>query len=445
MEKEKQKNSGLLRGAATIALGGFIAKAIGAVYRIPLTNFIGGEGIGLYQLVYPFYCLLLTVSATGIPSSIATLTAKTLAGGGSARPLFKTCIRLFLWIGAVSTLLMMVLAPLLARAQGEPQLWSGYLALAPSVLLVSAISVFRGYFQGHNRMFPTALSEVLEQVVKVGIGLVVAYLFRGNLYRSVTVLLAAVTASEAAALIYLWICFHRTPAPNKTTQKSEKTACKTVLRLSIPVTLSACLIPLFGLIDSVLIVRLLRPYAQNAVAQYGLFSGGAVTVINLPVSVCYGIAAASVPALSAAVRKGASGRKKLLFSLLLTLGVSSLAAVGLYLFAEPAVRVLYRSLTAEELATLSGLVKRFSFSAVTLSCAQTLSACLTALERPSRAALSMAISMLIKTVMNCLLLSNPRVGIYGAAMAANVGYALAFLLNLVFAWRATGKSGRNGR
>ena len=218
-----------------------------------------------------------------------------------------------------------------------------------------------------------------------------------------------------------------------------------MLRLSIPVTLSACLIPLFGLIDSVLIVRLLRPYAQNAVAQYGLFAGGAVTVINLPVSVCYGIAAASVPAISAAVRKGASGRKKLLFSLLLTLGVSSLAAVGLYLFAEPAVRVLYRSLTAEELATLTRLVKRLALSAVTLSCAQTLSACLTALERPSRAALSMAISMSVKTAMNCLLISSPEVGIYGAATAANVGYALAFLLNLAFAWRVTGKSGRNSR
>ena len=115
-EAEKGK---LIKGAATIAMGGLVAKLIGAVYRIPLTNLIGGEGIGLYQLVYPFYCLLLTVSATGIPSSIAALTARKLAAEEEICPLFKTCMRLFLVIGGVSTAIMVALAPFLAKAQGE--------------------------------------------------------------------------------------------------------------------------------------------------------------------------------------------------------------------------------------------------------------------------------------------------------------------------------------
>ena len=80
---EKNGKTGFLKGAAWIALGGFIAKLIGAVYRIPLTNLIGGHGLGLYQLVYPVYCLLLTVSATGIPSSISKLTAEKIGKGVS--------------------------------------------------------------------------------------------------------------------------------------------------------------------------------------------------------------------------------------------------------------------------------------------------------------------------------------------------------------------------
>ena len=88
-----------------IAVGGFVAKLIGALYRIPLTNLIGGYGVGLYQLVYPFYCLLLTVSATGIPSSVASLTAKTRAEGSSTKPLFKTALWLFCLIGGVGTLI----------------------------------------------------------------------------------------------------------------------------------------------------------------------------------------------------------------------------------------------------------------------------------------------------------------------------------------------------
>ena len=79
LKSRKNKGNGLIKGAAWIAAGGFIAKIIGAIYRIPLTNLIGGYGLGLYQLVYPVYCLLLTVSATGIPSSIAKLTAERIA------------------------------------------------------------------------------------------------------------------------------------------------------------------------------------------------------------------------------------------------------------------------------------------------------------------------------------------------------------------------------
>lgn len=430
---ERTKNQSILKGAATIAAGGLIAKLIGAFYRIPLTNLIGGEGIGLYQLVYPLYCLLLTVSATGIPSSIATLTARRLEKGESARPLFSVCMRLFLSIGGVSTLLMALLAPVLSAAQGERGLVSGYLALAPSVLLVSAISVFRGYFQGRGDMLPTAASEVLEQAVKVGAGLLAAFALRGNLFAAVTGLLFAVTLSEGAALLFLFFRFRRVPAPSKLQNIGEKLSVKSVLRLSIPVTFSACLIPLSGMVDSILLVRLLRRHTQNAVSLYGLFSGGAVTMINLPVSVCYGIAAATVPALSAAVARGEGVRKKLTDALALTLILGALAATSLTLFASPAVHILYGALDGTQAATLIGLVKTHAISALFLSATQTLSACLTALGKPVLAAVSMGVAMTVKTLVSVFLVANPSISVRGAAIAANFGYAISFLLDLFFA------------
>ena len=441
MEKTKKREiwerRKLLTGAATIAIGGLVAKVIGALYRIPLTNLIGSEGIGLYQLVYPFYCLLLTVSATGIPSAIATLTARKCAARETPLPLYKTCMRLFLWIGGVSTLLMCLLAPWLSSLQGESRLTGGYFALAPSVVMVSAISVFRGYFQGRNEMLPTALSEIIEQVVKVSVGLALAYYFRADVIRAVTALLGAVTVSEAVALLFLYLRFRRAPAHDKSLKTGEKTGVKEVLKLSVPLTLSSGLIPLFSLIDSVVIVRLLGAYSSNAVALYGLFAGGATTVINLPVSVCYGIAAASVPALSSAVKKGENGRKKLLYSLGVTAGISALSALGLYAFARPAVRILFASLSVEEVELLVGLIKAFSISAITLSCTQTLSACLTALGKPMHSVVSMLVAMLIKTAVGVWLLQIPAVGIYGAVAAASVGYATSFLFDLFFALHAT--------
>ncbi len=437
----KKGKSGFLKGAAWIAAGGFIAKIIGALYRIPLTNLIGGYGLGLYQMVYPVYCMLLTVSATGIPSSIAKLTAERVGKGETGLPVFKTAMRLFLLIGVVGTVLMCLLAPFLSAAQGSREVLGGYFTLAPSVLLVSAISVFRGYFQGRNRMMPTALSEITEQAVKVGFGLLFAYLFRANVQRAVVFLLLAVSLSELMALFLMLFLFHRDPSATLSNQTEEKISAKSVLRLSIPVTFSSIILPLSGLLDSVLVPRFLGAYSANAVTLFGLFSGGAVTVINLPVSICYGIAAASVPAVAtAAVRKsGGTGRdhapstrKRIWYSLFVTVAVALPSAVGLFLFAEPAAKIIFRSLSGEELRMLIDLIRAFSVSALTLSCVQTLSACLTAQGKPQYSALSMLIGVTVKTGLYVWWMQSPKISVFGLAYATNVCYLVAFLLNLVY-------------
>lgn len=423
----KGENS-FIKGAAWIAAGGFVAKVIGALYRIPLTNLIGGKGLGLYQLVYPVYCLLLTVSATGIPSSIAKLTAERIARGENDRAVLKTAMKLFVLIGLTGSLVMALVAPWLAKMQGSEGVLSGYYALAPSVLLVSAISVFRGWFQGRNHMFPTALSEVTEQLVKVGVGLPLAYFFRNDVEKAVVYLLLAVSVSELVTLVMMAVLYRREKR-GEMGNEGGRVEMKSVLRLSIPVTLGSILLPLSGLLDSVLAPRLLSAYASDAVTLFGLFSGGAVTVVNLPVSVCYGIAAASVPRV-AMVTEGR--RRRVLSSLGLTLLVGGGSALGLYLFAEPAAKIIFRSLEGEELETLIGLIKAFSVSAMTLSAVQTLSACLTAQGKPQYAAISMALAMLVKTVLYVFWLRDPTISVFGLAYATNIAYAVAFFLNLLY-------------
>ena len=121
-KKKDEKLSGkgaFIKGAITIAFGGFTAKMIGALYRIPLTNLIGGRGIGLYQLVYPVYCLLLTVSATGIPSSLAKLTADRIGKNQSSIPVFRSAMKLFVLLGVIGTAVMALSAPALSKVQGS--------------------------------------------------------------------------------------------------------------------------------------------------------------------------------------------------------------------------------------------------------------------------------------------------------------------------------------
>lgn len=451
VKKEKYSKFSLLKGAAWIAAGGFVAKLIGALYRIPLTNLIGGHGMGLYQLVYPVYCLLLTVSATGIPSSIAKLTAERVSKGENAEPLFKTSMWLFLIIGGVGSVLMAVFAPFLSKAQGSEEVLWGYYTLAPSVFLVSAISVFRGWFQGNNKMHPTAFSEITEQAVKVALGLYFANRYKENVGKAVVFLLLSVTLSELAALFLMWWLYkrekrrkkrkiHQNPAPMEEENERGKVAvskasAKTILKLSIPVTFSSILLPLSGLLDSVLAPRLLSAYTADAVTLFGLFAGGAVTIINLPVSVCYGVAAASVPAVASSKQP----RKKLFFSLAITVAVALPSALGLYLFASPAAKIIFRSLSGEELETLIRLVKIFSISALTLSCVQTLSACLTAQGKPQYAAFSMLLAVVVKTATYVFLLQKPEVSIFGMAHATNICYLVAFFLDLLYNLRVSKK------
>ena len=190
----------LAKGAAVLSLGSFAAKVLGALYRIPLTNFLGGEGMGVYQMVYPLYCLLLTVSATGIPAGLARIVSRRAADGKEVRGVLFSALSLFCAVGAAGSLVMFLAAPLFAAAQGEPAAASAYRALAPSVFFVSAISCVRGWFQGRSNFLPTALSEVLEQLVKVGLGLALPALCPA---RAVQMALLAVTASEFAACAWL--------------------------------------------------------------------------------------------------------------------------------------------------------------------------------------------------------------------------------------------------
>ncbi len=434
MEKEKRITSkgSFVKGAAWIAVGGFLAKLIGAFYRIPLTNAIGGHGMGLYQMVYPVYCLLLTVSATGIPSSIAKLTAERAGRGESDISLLKASLKLFLIVGAFGTLLMCALAPFLSRAQGVEEALGGYYALAPSVFLTSGISVFRGWFQGRNKMHPTAISEVAEQLVKVGFGLFFACRFRENVALAVVFLLLSVSISELATL-FLMLLFYRGEKEKSKGKEGGRVALKEILRLSIPVTFNAILLPVSSLLDSVLAPRLLGKYAADGVALYGLFAGGAVTVVNLPVSICYGIAAASIPAVATAAASGKrSPRGRIFFALFLTLLASVPAGAGLYFFARPIVTTIFRSLTGAELATLVGLVKTLAISAVTLSLVQTLSACLTAQGKPQYAALSMLFAVIVKTAGYLFWLKRSEISVYGLAYATNLCYLVAFLLDFLY-------------
>ena len=432
------KRASFLKSVAVITFGGLAAKGIGALYRIPLMSLLGGYGMGLYQRAYPLFCLLLTFSSAGIPSAFARVIAKETASGAEDGATVKTALKLFSLLGLAGSVLMCLFAPYMAELQGDGKLLPCYLALAPSVFLVAVIAVLRGYFQGKNNMVPTAASEVVEQAIKAAAGVLFALRYRETPEQADAFTLLTVTISEAVAVCYLLLCYRG--EGKRRFLRARTPSGAELFFAAFPVMAAAALLPLSQTVDSVLVVRLLARHTSRAVALYGLFTGGAIALMSLPATVCYGVAAASVPAVSASFARGdeEGGRRRAVYALALTLLFALPCAAGLFFFARPLSSLLFPSLREEDCATLVRLIRLTAISAATLAGINTLAACLTGMGRAKYAAFSMLAAVLVKFAVQIALVPDPAFSIAGAAIAANICYLIAFSLDLVY----TVKKGR---
>jgi len=198
----------VLKGATILAVCALAAKLIGVLYRIPLTNIVGSQGIGLYQMIFPLYVVLLTISSGGLPVAISKVVADRIARGdeAGARKVLRVSLVSLVSIGAVLGTALFFLSGLIARLQGNELARLGYMAIAPAIVFVAILACFRGYYQGRQNMLPSALSQIIEQVIKLGTGLALAVLLlpRGIEW-AVFGALIGVSLSEAMASLVLWL------------------------------------------------------------------------------------------------------------------------------------------------------------------------------------------------------------------------------------------------
>ena len=428
-----------------MGLGAFISKLLGAVYRVPLTNTLGGVGLGLYQMVFPVYCLLLDFSGAGVPNALSKLiaTGREEEREVRAKNYLKNSIKLLLILGLIGSFLMAILSFPLSRLQGNEQAKLAYVALAPAVLTVCLISCFRGYFQGLMDMKPTALSQVVEQIVKLCLGLVLVKIFSKDIEKAVAGATFAISVSETVALIYLILIYKKRKKAsfNPTFERASNFSyyVKNIIKTTFPLTIIGVAIPLSQVIDSFLTVNLISVYDANATALYGLFSGAVMTVINLPVSICYGISAVAIPAVSSAkTEKEKAGKIKR--SLLLTLVASLPCAIFCFFFAPFIINLLFRSLSAQEKITAINLLRLTSPCVVLLSLVQTTNGILVGKGKTYFPVISLGLGVAIKTVLTLILLKNPRVNVYGSSIALIACYFSACLVNLTLIIKTRAKN-----
>ena len=418
-----RKKDKLFSGAFTLAVGGFITKIIGAIYRIPLTNVLGSEGIGIYQMVFPVYCLLLTVSSTGVPNGIAKL----IAEGNNPEVTLKSALKLFVPIGIIGSLIMMVFSKKIAVLQGNILATSSYIYIAPSVLAVSVISCFRGYYQGFSNMTPTAVSQVLEQAVKLVFGLSLSYIFRSNTALASSMAALSVTLSEVVAVFYLSFLKRRNGGFSflKSNQKNVSRIIKNV----VPITFSTIIMPLVRTVESFIIFNILNGYLTNATSLYGLYSGAVESLVGVPVSILYSIAVTSVPLISSEKENKYKKTKK---PLILTLIGSIVFATFFYFLSKPAVIILYRRLSASDLTIAIKMAKLASLSVLTLPLMQTFNACLIACGHILVPSITSLTASVIKIILSVFLLKVKSINIFAVIITDIICYLVACLLNLVY-------------
>lgn len=440
MEKTSNKNSGgFVKSIFILSVGGLVAKLLGAFYRIPLTNVVGSYGMGIYQLVFPLFSLLLTISTAGIPVAVSKLVAEKTAVGDryAAKRIFSLSLAALSILGLVCSLLLFVLSDSIAAMQGNADASFAYKLISPAVFLVCVISAYRGYFQGLLHMTPTALSQIIEQVVKMSVGLYCAVKFMPDVLKAVNGAVLAVTLSELAAAIFLAVLyFKRKDKQFDTVEvKSDfkvKPTLKRLLLLCLPITLSGLIIPLTQLVDSVLVLNIIKQ--TNATELYGLWAGPVHSLLNMPVVLTLGIATAIVPAVSEHYAKNDfdGAAKKAAFSVKLTTAVGLPCVAGLIVLAYPVTKLLYGGLSHEEISLASQMVVAAGASILFLSLVQTSTALLQAGGRLYAPVLFLFGATVVKTVCCVLLLKNPSVGIFGAPLSSVICYFVACSGDLLY-------------
>lgn len=450
------KKKTFLNGAFILAVAGLICKVIGAVYKIPLRNFIGEEAMGIYTTVYPIYTFLLIFSTSGIPTAISKLVAQERSKGNfsGAHRVFVTSLKMLLLIGGVTTLLMLVSAPIIADVL-KVYSWQPIAAIAFSLLFVSLLSAYRGYYQGMQNMVPTAVTQLIEQLIKLfaGFFFAISWIKHGPVMSAAGALLG-ITISELIAFITIFLMYQKDKKKILTfTDRNDKTQSfvKSLLVIAVPMTIGGAVKPLVDIIDSVMVKNILEStfnYNLEYInALYGFLKNDCGTLINMPSVLTVALSMALVPAVSEAIAEKSNNQVKRISAtgIKLSLVIGLPCAVGLFTLAKEILSLLYVYVTKEhggvlftandKLTTTSIFMMILAIGVLFLSIIQTAAGILQGMGKVHIPVINLGIGMIIKIIMNIVLI--PRLNISAVPIGTVTCYFIAAVLDLFFVFKYT--------
>ena len=437
---QTQKQNSFFGGAAILAAGILIVKLIGMFYKIPLINIIGEAGAADFNNAYNIYAVLLTVSTAGLPVAVSKLVseANALNRRNQVRRTFRLALVLFLTLGLISFLVMFFRADALAGMMNDSKAAAGIRALAPAVVCVGCLAALRGYSQGHSNMAPTSVSQIIEALCKLVVGLGLAFwLVKQGKDPDVAAAgaITGVTVGTVVALIYMALDFFlsrgREDIRGTDRPDSAGSILVNILKIAVPITLSSSMVGIVTVIDSSLVQGQLQSALdlteQASRTLYGNYSG-ALNIYNLPTSLMAAITASVIPAVSAALaRRDRRGAARITGSALrITALLSFPMGVGLFVLGTPIIRLLFPKLNVAVAGPLlSTLGIATPFVCMVLVC----NSVLQAHGFINLPVIVMVLGGIVKIVNNYNLVG--AIGIAGAPVGNILCFGLALVLDLV--------------
>ncbi len=442
-----------VQGAVILGIAGVIIKAMGAVFRIPLGNLIGDEGMAYYQAAYPIYVMFLMVATAGIPTAISRMVSVRVAEGKhhEAYRVFRISFVLLAGIGIVSAGICFFGAGVICDMIQMPGARYAMMAIAPALLFCPMMAAYRGYFQGQQNMGPTATSQIVEQFFRVALGLSLSFvLVKVGKQQAAAGAAFGATAGAIAGLITVMIIYalHKKSLRSdieKTSNQageSSKEILKKIFIIAVPITIGSAIMPIMNFIDVGLVVRRLTATGWDYAAAkslYGQLSGFASPLINFPQVLTQSLAISMVPAIAGAYGQSDSRflQDNVRLGLRFAVIIGFPCAFGLMVLAQPILLLLY-PLQRESAISAAPCLVVMAFGVLFLSLVQTLTGVLQGIGKQMIPVRNLAIGALAKVFITYFATGIEFINVKGAALGTVAAYAIASILNLAAVKKYTG-------
>lgn len=459
---KKTKNSTKLffAGVLVLTISNLIIKAIGALFKIPMNHIVGDQGMGYYSSAYTIYTFFYMVSTAGLPVAISLLVSENRAKGKTAqvKKVFKLAMLLFLAVGIVGCAAMLIGASGFSSILKSEPTYYCIIAIAPTLFFICISSALRGYFQGYQSMLPVAISQLIEALCKLFLGIAFAT-YALNKYGSgketihyvAAYAVLGLTIGAGLGMIFLMISklffkserydaeYIELSGTNDETESSGK-ILKRIVLIALPVTVSSSVMSLTNLIDMTLIQRLLQSFRgmteAQATAAYGNYTSLCVPLFNMPPYLIYPISYSIVPMIKAAVASGDRKRASLVMesSLRVAVLIGIPCGLGMAALAKPILHFFgYRYWSVVSAAPLLALLAPSTFFVCVLSVTN---AILQANGFERKPVISMLVGAAVKIASNTILIRV--IGMTGTPISTFLCYLTATGLNIYFVVKHVG-------